>query len=421
MTSTNTFRIQAGNTNLLQKALNESNKKATKLGVPLATMKVVGHEDVAVEVKGKRTGEFRKVAVVEVTGGVPKLNGWELVGLLHHIATDEAGKDLTVMHTMPGKTFPVLYKNQANVCEHCNVSRRRNTTFVLRNVDERHIQVGSSCLADFLGFNADPMALARFAEQFAMLEAKMADEDAKTASTPMAQGKAAFYDARMFLGYVAATIRAHGWMSKGKARMDYNATPTAELAWNKMYRDASGFAGGGDESFEAKIAKIEITDADKVEAARVADYMAVYFDMQDESGMSDYLSNLRLALFQTTINSRLSGIVASVFAAYNRIQSDANRIEAARKEMAANPVAPKLAYVGEIGKRMTVQARVVSVKGLENSTLVKLETVEGNKLTWFASNNSLVEGEIYNLVATPKAHEEYRGIKTTIVNRVNVL
>ncbi len=431
MTSTDPvlFRIQAGNINLLQKALNESNKKATKLSVPCATMKVVGYEDVAILHKGKETGKFRKVVVVEVTGGVPKLAGWELIGLLHHITTDEQGKDMTVMHTMPNKVIPVIYRNQVNVCEHCNVSRRRNTTFVLRNVDERHIQVGSSCLADFLGFNADPMALARFAEQFAMLEAKMKEADDK-ATTPMGRHQGDFYDTRLYLAYVAATIRTHGWLSKGKARMmSYpQPKPTAELAWTKMYRelDISERADAVTPeqiAFNALLNKIQMTEADQAQADAVVSQMMVHFDQQEEDNgtTGDYLSNLRLALFQSTINSRLSGIVASVFAAANRVQADADRIVAAREEMEAalaNP-ASKPSYVGEIGKRMKFQARVVAIKGLENSTLVKMETAEGNKLVWFCSGGTnLVEGEIYDLVGTPKAHEEYKGVKGTIVNRV---
>ncbi len=424
MTSTDPvlFRILAGNINLLQKALNDSNKKATKLGVPCATMKVLRTEDVATVVKGKETGRFHKVAIIEVTGGVPKLAGWELVGLLHHITTDEAGKDMTVQHTMPGKVIPVIYKNQANVCEHCNVNRRRNTTFVLRNADARHIQVGSSCLADFLGFNADPMALARFAEQFAMLEAKMKEEDEK-AATPILRGKADFYGSRLFLAYTAATIRAYGWLSKGKARSQYpHKEATATIAWAKMVRDLTEEPKPvyySSTEFNKLLEGVEVTEADHNEAAKIADYMAVYFDSQEESSLGDYLSNLRLALFQSTINSRLSGIVASTFAAYSRIQKDADRIEAARKEMEANPVAPKLAYVGTVGVRMRFQARVCSIRNLENSTLVKMETVEGNKLTWFCTNGTdLVEGEIYDLVGTPKAHEEYKGIKGTIINRV---
>jgi len=36
-------------------------------------------------------------------------------------------------------------------CEHCRTRRARRTTYLLRNVDGRLAQVGSSCLAEFLG------------------------------------------------------------------------------------------------------------------------------------------------------------------------------------------------------------------------------------------------------------------------------
>jgi hypothetical protein len=42
----------------------------------------------------------------------------------------------------------------------------------------------------------------------------------------------------------------------------------------------------------------------------------------------------------------------------------------------------------------------------------------GHSFTWFCSGKPLEEGKVYEVKATVKKHDEYKGVKQTIVNRV---
>jgi superfamily I DNA/RNA helicase len=75
-----------------------------------------------------------------------RVGDWELVGIIHCTA------DLSSFYPVSDERIPNKYFETPENCEHCNVHRRRNDTFILRCVkDGIYKQVGSSCLHEFLG------------------------------------------------------------------------------------------------------------------------------------------------------------------------------------------------------------------------------------------------------------------------------
>lgn len=55
------------------------------------------------------------------------------------------------------------------------------------------------------------------------------------------------------------------------------------------------------------------------------------------------------------------------------------------------------------------------------TTLCRFADGAGNRLVWFATGHcSFVQGGTYALDATVKAHEEYEGVRQTVLTRVAV-
>lgn len=79
-------------------------------------------------------------------------------------------------------------------------------------------------------------------------------------------------------------------------------------------------------------------------------------------------------------------------------------------------------YVGEVGGRFDNTLRVIKAIQLEGyygkSTLHTMEDSDGNIYTWITTARTLEEGSSYHLRGSIKDHNEYQGIKQTILTRL---
>ena len=65
---------------------------------------------------------------------------------------DEAGENL-IKKISADEYVPEIYKKRRN-CDHCKTNRRRKSTIILKHVDtEEYIQVGKTCVKDYLGYD----------------------------------------------------------------------------------------------------------------------------------------------------------------------------------------------------------------------------------------------------------------------------
>lgn len=150
--------IPTQNVSSLTAAIEKLAKKAAKLGCVAPT--VTFGNKVMIKVGDE---QYIEKIEVTVTGNAPKLNGWSFIG------TIEAVEGNSVLRSVPGDEIPEHYRN-ANPCncDHCNINRKRNSTFIVRNESGAFKQIGRSCLKDFLG-HASPEQVAAYAESLAEL------------------------------------------------------------------------------------------------------------------------------------------------------------------------------------------------------------------------------------------------------------
>jgi len=155
--------------------------------------------------------------VLTIAGAAPQVGPYEFVAKVEH---DEAGNILDVV---PGRSVNYRFRTTASNCEHCKTRRQRNETFVLRHTETgEEVQVGRTCLKDFLGYES-PAGLTQKFAFFRELE-ELSEES---------WGGYGRYNDQVHvpeaLALALAAVRVFGWCSKGQAQSDESLTSTAEI------------------------------------------------------------------------------------------------------------------------------------------------------------------------------------------------
>ncbi|QZI90531.1 hypothetical protein MYOV003v1_p0207 [Vibrio phage 207E48.1] len=89
------------------------------------------------------------------------LGGYEFVGKIDHTHSEYMWKAYGDAELPPHILAEVQLGNKS-YCEHCNTNRKRNNTFVVRNIETNNVVwVGSSCLKDFIGLDS-PEQMVRY-------------------------------------------------------------------------------------------------------------------------------------------------------------------------------------------------------------------------------------------------------------------
>lgn len=336
---------------------------------------------------------YAKVTRIPCTlvGDTPKFAGWTFVATLQHLDGEN------IVRTLPGQELPVEYRTRGAQCDHCRAQRRRNDTYVVRHEDSRILQVGSTCIADFLGTD-DAGKLAAAACALAEARSIVEGED-------LGGGEVTFdRTVEDYLPRVAFLVRTQGWVSRKAQHEDCTGRvhATADVAW------------------AAKAADLDVAAEDEELAKNAEAWAEGLTDEQVNAGSGDYLHNLRAGVRCGLVSHRTNGIVASVIIAYQKAVG-IDRKKAAR---AARPASD---YVGTPGKREVFTAVLDFVTGFETqygyTTILKFITDAGAVLTWKASSTSLTRedvGKRYELKGTVKKHEEYKGERQTILSRCAV-
>lgn len=272
--------------------------------------------------------------------------------------------------------------------------------------------VGSNCLADFLG-HANPEDVAKLFEYLASAVSEAEGFES------MGGGEGfTHFGLENYLGFVAAVIRCDGWMSRTQARnMNNGGGPTvhatADTAWGVMLAVITGKTRDINPKYIP-------TAEDFARGTSCKEFMQVFMDAEMEKGeLNDYLYNLNIVCRMGVIDFKTSGIAASIIATATREQGK----EIERKKFSNLKETSK--YFGQPKDKVVVKATLMQMREIEGAygctTMMKFVTAEGNAATWFASGSfsegTWVIGNEYILAGSIKKHEEYQGLKQTVLTR----
>jgi len=290
-------------------------KKAARAGVALPELRIV-REWTAEE--GGLSGDepagwilpARTVHYVEVEAeGFPfrtQGNGWEVLGVIEHA---EVGN---LLH---GDLDPAEWADARPVCQHCSTNRRRAKTVALAREGER-IQVGATCLKDFLGHNLSLPALDGLREEM--------DEIGRLGG---ARRDWATLDA---IRSAIRLVRTYGYVKT------FDGTASQPSTANALREIAQGSGLG------RKIAR-EVADrnynADEI--ADEADKILAW--VTGLPGETSYEHNLKTACGSPYATDRHLGVVVSAVPAYRRaMDAEAEREAKAAAEPEAAPIPEEL-------------------------------------------------------------------------------
>uniref|UniRef100_A0AAU3I6Y8 Uncharacterized protein n=1 Tax=Streptomyces sp. NBC_01393 TaxID=2903851 RepID=A0AAU3I6Y8_9ACTN len=383
-------------TNTLVK-IEKINERAAKKGLS-------GRLDLNVtEVEVKSTDDlgFEVVEIlydVEFTGEAPKHNGWIFLATLDW--DPNAG---LIVRTAPGVQSVDRESLRDGVCDHCRKSRMRRETFLVKHEETgEEKQIGRSCIKDFLGWTTD-----------ISWPHTPADDDEEKEFFGMGGGERDV-STETVLAYAWACIKAFGFVRS----KDYHATPTVHLVRNAISPSRSK----RDREFAEKMRPL--AGEAKAKAAEVRAFIL----SDDFSGTTEYVLNLKAIAGANHVSPRNFGILVSAPQAWARF-NEQTLIRKAREEKPSEWIgtAPDKA-AGVKGSRITFTGIVESIRYIDglygSTTLYQVrDELSGVIVKWFASNHALGEstGDRVTFRGTVKEHDEFKGIKSTVLTRCTLV
>jgi len=311
------YKIYEANLAGLQTRLATLNKRGARIGAAPITCVILGHEDVPVE---GQPGMMERVVNIDVNGETPKFNGWSFVATLNHTVEGN------VVRAIPGLEVPVQFRNRQPVCDHCQCSRNRRDTYIVRHDDGTFKQVGSNCLKDFLG-HTDPSKLAAAAELILGAFDVCAAHTGRTGGNAMNIFR---IDLPEYLNAVATVVLRDGRFITRKMANETDGAmiPTSVTAMGLF--SSHRFHGNWAES-AVKLA----TDAREWVISKYAPHLCdsgsdadfksalMNFVTNRNDSLSDFEHNLLIVSSCEAIEPKMAGVAAYIIEAFRRAQPKA--------------------------------------------------------------------------------------------------
>lgn len=377
----------------VKKRLETVNARLAKLGYEPCTLRIesVRSEDAPSSDGIKR---FRQIANITLSGPEVRLGDHQVMVKIDHRTAPAQFSFFSDESSLPRR-----FLDATSYCEHCRIARKRNTTFVLYDHGhDRHVQVGGTCLKDFLEVSPEQIVRA-----MALLEQAVDAIDQAASGSGFAAGLAEPSFVRLidYLAFVAQSVRTEGWYgARTEAGPNVKATWFHALELMRLAAEA-GMGPAQDDLAYAKAAR------DHVDNEVSKD---VYYD--------EYWGNLAEVARQELIDERRLAFAALIVREKHREEEQKKReAEFGQSE-----------FFGEVGKRTINNVEVLSVSPVMGGRfgtkwLHRLRTPEGNLAVWFGSRTfaQLQKGSHVSIVGTIKGHGTYKGIKQTELTRVRPL
>jgi hypothetical protein len=404
------YKIKPANLEALRQKIAKLNRKAIKLGCVPAVLEVIGSEMVKARrvMPGGRILKYEyKVELVTVTGDAPRLEGWSLIAKVEYL------DDARLILCVPGESCPEEFRTRGIECDHCKSKRQRKNVFVLRNEHGTHVQVGRTCIKDFLGGASPEQLLSRATWNFNVVEACGDYEEGGGRSAPETINTVEYLNA------VAICIRRLGWLSKSAVRLSEEQSTSSD-AWYlcKPNCHTKSDEYRWDNWIEANDLHHQERD-EKLAAEALA-----WASEAEVKGTSDYLYNLGVACRAGYVTRQTAGLVASAISAYLRHQ---DRIKEMNQKK-CDDVVKSREWVGGVKVRQDFKGLTIqSMKYIEGrfgtTILVAFEDEPGNLIRWFSSTklDHIDKGDVVDIKATVKEHTTYKGVKQTMITRAKVL
>ena len=424
---TKTYMIPEENVENLEKKFNIAARKIRKINPELEpTMTKSNHTIVLVHKIELRPCDCRSEATVkEVPYEARRIelkipdeavfaeNNWAFGGSVepsgvegkNFVNVNLSGKDLGFI--VPSKYFTA----NSCTCDYCKTNRKRNKTYLVVNRETGEWkQLGKECLKLFVtGIDVD--AIATF-ESFI--------KEAEDAANP---GNEFFYNRRFkfvkvadALALACAVYRERGYLATRDSVGNPNDFSNKNIVQRKL---AQKYGFDNDFLNITNSVRSEIDEIDlKIDSAIAKEDVEVAVEMVSRFPDDTYYNNLKVIVSNEYIPLNKLGLLVSIPKAIDRYEEEKKRQE--EKER----LATESNYIGSVGDKIEIEfvsGREVACCETQFGLLhiYEFKDASGNVIVWKSSSGKEIP-ESGKISGTVKAHEEYNGVKQTVILRAKI-
>lgn len=398
-----TYTIPTYRIDKLLKRLEKFNKKAVKFhALPIIYTvtepydkeftKQIWNSLLAVEEEIKYTIEMKDIDI-DIESFKP-IKGYQFLASIEHT---ENGNLLTKVSTEI--ELPERFRTTDDYCDHCKTHRFRKNIFIVYNeIEKTFVQVGSTCIKDYLGI--DVALIAQRFEFLNELSAGSNDPDDHMYGSVWVVPK---YNLTTFLatalnimsidGYVSGKTQ---WETEGAKKATGNETAyVIRGPYGKITEDERQW-------FRDRLA---CTDEHKAEADAIIEWIL------QQPTIEDYYYNLNVIAKNGWVKGKQANLAASMIIMY-RIAMD---------KMVKKKEYAKSEYIGTVGEKIVVEATALKTywcnAAYGTMYINNFVTDKGERIICYNSKELGEEGKKYRIKATVKKHQDYKETKQTVILR----
>lgn len=328
----------------------------------------------------------RNMVHTSIDGEPPRYDGWTF------LAKVEWAEGGMVLFTAPGIEGIDRTGIIEGTCDHCGINRYRKNTYIVRNDDGQQLQVGSTCLKDFLGWNTNPVWVSI-----------PSDDDL------FGEGGFGYADPH----YSVETVLAASWAAIQK----FGYVPASDYSGNATKYVVSAILNPTPKEREFSIAIQPFVAKAASMAKRIREFL-----LSDEfTGNGEYVLNLKNVAASEYVSSKFFGLLVSAPQAWAKAQERSLIKQRERAEVTNE-------FLGEIKDKLELPVTLKSIRFIDGyygvTTLYTFATDDGHIVKWFSSRTVFTDADLdqpMTVKGTVKKHDEYQGTKSTVLTRVRKL
>lgn len=391
------FTVASGLVNLFEEKLNKFQRKFQKYGN--GVISYTKSEPYICEDKNS-SKYLCKVVDMDVEGDY-KVEGFGFVAALDF---DEESKMNIVRKSPETPNIPERFVTRCQ-CDHCKINRERKYTVLLHNEETgEYIQVGKSCLKDYLG--KDIVDYASYLDLFSSLEEYLEEIEKKSNPPHIAE----YVEVKEILIQAAVDSRKNGYISKKMIQDWYEKNdPEGEYGFDCPFTTTAShiYAMISNPVKNPKYKEEDITEEDKQMVENVINFV------NENKEESDYSRNLYILINKKYVLFKDLGLVVSAVGSYIR-ETKKNEKKEDKEESE---------FIGNVGEKIEITAKpecVFSTDTQYGMCYIYRFMVGKDVVVWKTGKRIDTEKEI-TIKATVKDHNVYRNTKQTEVTRAKVV
>ena len=379
----------------LNKRIAKLNRKAERINA--GTVQIVKTPFIKTEkTYNARTDQWHEIKYkmfsVDIVGEVVKIDGYDF------IAKVDFEDGVPYVSSAPDKEAPKWARETDTRCDHCTHNRTRKNVFILKNAEGEYIQVGRTCLKDFLGHDAKHIVAL-----FTWLTCLSSDRDGNFGG--WGENVA---DPVRILAVTSLAIRNFGWNSRASV-MNNDKIATADTVKTYLFPYSKS-----DRELVSEMGDVSEYDMDI--AIKTMEFIG---EMDKKENKSDYEYNLTMLHNMGMIRARRIPLFASGVGVYLRHTEKLAEIERQKNATGGSQ------HIGSVKERLDFEATVQGIHYFDGNfgttAIVTFHDVDGNVLKWFTGGDfEMKRNTSVSVRGTVKSHGEYKGVKETVVTRCKV-